>query len=1118
MLLMAACVTTGSLAQLIPGATPTPTAEQVRRFDRNKNGTLEPQERRELEAEQARLAGEVEAAASTASEKVIELSPFEVTADSRGYFASNTLSGTRLNSKIEDLGASITVITKQQLLDTAALDINDVFLFEANTEGTEQFTDFTRDGQGRTVDNVQQNPMTSNRVRGLAAANITTDGFTSTSRIPFDAYNLESLELSRGPNASLAGLGDAGGSLNLNLARANLNRATTQIAFRGDDWGGFRTNFDVNRPIMKDKLAIRISAVYDAKGFRREPAQDIQRRLYGALTFKPFEKTTLSASVERFTQYRRTPNSQTPRDTVTEWIQAGKPTWDPVTFTAHLNGTSTVVPYAGQNNNGALPPGLGGDDFPYGFPRMFVEQGNVRLFTPNRLQTSGTNPTVFGAGNQRYVWTYPAINRYRAGGGLFTQPSISNIDLYDWENINFAALNWNRDKADLYTVKLDQKLFDTRNQRGYAQVAWRLEDSDNNNRNVFHETSFLYVDVNERLLDGSTNPFFLRPFIYTVDPTSASRPEYNDNIRGQLNYDLDFRQTNKRLSWLGRHRALGFYEARRVTTGNFSFREIIADDHAWLANRTNRANAVNYARIMRSYYLGDNQGFNVDQAPPISRSYEGTLDFRYLGNPATGLWTNEPTQVREVLNGANESRVEVHTRGASLQSFFAQDRLVTTFAIRKDAQRNRSRTVGAVSSDTGFFQIDDLRSWSAWTYREGQTKSHQAVLRPFNGWKPITGRRGQGGFSGRAADFLDGLSFHYNRSDSFRPASPNIDMFGNDLPNPNGIGKDLGFSVRMLDGKFVTRVNWYRTEQNDARVSGTAGQATNVARGLEVGTGPLPATASLEGWARNVITSRPSLAGASSGQIDRALYEFVQLPVGYYEDVLRGPVGVSDVNNQLSKGVEIELNYNPSRSLSFKLAAAQTQTIDSSLSEATQRWIDQRLPLWTSIKDDAGNLWWDNNNGQAQNFYRNQFVGQQQIARANLGKTRPQIKEWTWNGLVNYRFVGGRLNGLGLGASVRWADKSSIGYLGILDPATNTYTTLDPNRPVWDPSRTSYDFMASYNLRFFRDKVRARIQLNCRDAFANRSLRAIAVNPDGNPYNFRIVDGRRWILTTTFDL
>ena len=39
-----------------------------------------------------------------------------------------------MNSRLEDLAASISVVTKQQLLDTTATGINDGFMYESTTE------------------------------------------------------------------------------------------------------------------------------------------------------------------------------------------------------------------------------------------------------------------------------------------------------------------------------------------------------------------------------------------------------------------------------------------------------------------------------------------------------------------------------------------------------------------------------------------------------------------------------------------------------------------------------------------------------------------------------------------------------------------------------------------------------------------------------------------------------------------------------------------------------------------------------------------------------------------------------------------------------------------------
>jgi hypothetical protein len=49
------------------------------------------------------------------------------------------MSGTRLNTKVEDLASSLTVITKEQMSDFALLDLNDIFLYEAGHRGNRRF-------------------------------------------------------------------------------------------------------------------------------------------------------------------------------------------------------------------------------------------------------------------------------------------------------------------------------------------------------------------------------------------------------------------------------------------------------------------------------------------------------------------------------------------------------------------------------------------------------------------------------------------------------------------------------------------------------------------------------------------------------------------------------------------------------------------------------------------------------------------------------------------------------------------------------------------------------------------------------------------------------------------
>jgi hypothetical protein len=78
--------------------------------------------------------------------------------------------------------------------------------------------------------------------------------------------------------------------------------------------------------------------------------------------------------------------------------------------------------------------------------------------------------------------------------------------------------------------------------------------------------------------------------------------------------------------------------------------------------------------------------------------------------------------------------------------------------------------------------------------------------------------------------------------------------------------------------------------------------------------------------------------------------------------------------------------------------------------------------------------------------------------------------------------------------------------------------SYDPDKPVYDQQRYYFDLMASYQLRMFGDKIRASVQLNVRNVFENGRLQPVAVNPDGQPYAYRIIDPRQFILSTTFSL
>ena len=62
------------------------------------------------------------------------------------------------------------------------------------------------------------------------------------------------------------------------------------------------------------------------------------------------------------------------------------------------------------------------------------------------------------------------------------------------------------------------------------------------------------------------------------------------------------------------------------------------------------------------------------------------------------------------------------------------------------------------------------------------------------------------------------------------------------------------------------------------------------------------------------------------------------------------------------------------------------------------------------------------------------------------------------------------------------------------------------------------DLNMSYTTRLFNGRIRTRFQLNIKNATESGHLQGIAVNPDGQFWQYRIIDPRQFILTTTFDL
>ncbi|EDY81832.1 TonB-dependent receptor plug domain protein [Verrucomicrobiia bacterium DG1235] len=1094
-------------------------------------------------------------------EEVFELSPFEVSASPTdiGYRATNTLAGTRMNANIKDLGASITVVTAQQLEDTAAVDLNDVFLYESNTEGTGNYTSFSVSGNPPTVsEDIQQSPAQANRIRGIGSAERTINYFTSLSQIPIDAYNIERVTINRGPNSVLYGLGAASGLVNTTPGKATLGSDYTRIQFRvGDD--SYRGSFNVNKSIIEDKLAVYVAGMYQDQEWQRKPSFELTRRQYAAVTYKPFENTKISGSVEFFSQDANRPNFTPPNDYVSSWIDAGRPSYNPVTRTVTRgDGTTAVVTgirdyrEAGSLNN--LAEGI---SFDWNNTRaaILIEDGDIYGRFQRGVQNNGE---PFGVGNTNLDYLATTMNPYELSGyELWTTTQINDKSIYDWESINILSGNSVSSEAVTYELGFSQKLAE----KLYLDVGFFKEDYDEDVNTSMGERG-IRVDVNEFFLDGSENPHFGKTYVDSVQASPQHRTANNEIARANLAYELDFTEQDNIFRFLGTHKANALWQNRKLRNQWARYREAVISEHDWVDMSSAVFSRGNNAAVLtKFFYVGENgviensPGTNglFPEHPVFGAAYpEGSVGGSYslpvsyfAPNPegefvidgVNGEWITEPTTVAAVLHDTRADRREIDSQGAVIQSFFWDDRIVTTLGWRDDEATNQDGDI-APTNAAGYRTFGKLDSWNDWdaSVVEGPTKTRGIVFHAF-----------------------DWLSLHYNESDNFNPAPAAVDFFGNLLPNPSGDGEDYGVTFNLFEDKLVARINMFEAfEQNSRDLPGDIGRFTWRSRRVEdegswgfrdflewkiTNRDNLPAR-DLPGSLNDIGFLQDGLLNSSYPQqyadeiIERAMY-----PSSYYD----GRTNYSDTASAAAEGMEIEVIYNPIENWTMKLTGAKLDSIYSDLGFYTTAWLygeggtyenpieGSRVWLWRDSPEAQFTYTDGDGNTQTGNWFNDRaelWGGNSQIPREWFepvvkslldnailrdGLPRPQVRKWRWNFITNYRFIDGALGGTSIGGSVRWQDKAAIGNRGLDEDGDGLFESYDAFDLIYDDGETNLDLWASYTRKIWNDSVNWKIQLNIRDAFDSGGLTPIAANPNGAANAWRIEDGTQYYLTNTFE-
>ncbi|HET7537416.1 MAG TPA: TonB-dependent receptor plug domain-containing protein, partial [Candidatus Didemnitutus sp.] len=347
---------------------------------------------------------------------VFQLSPFEVVTDSGGYTSATTLAGNHLNTEVRDIGNAVTVITAQFMKDIGATDNQTLLQYTTNTEVGNVYGNFAGAGDAGLLDESPHfiNPNTNTRVRGLTAADNTRDYFLTD--IPWDSYNVDGVDLQRGPNSILFGQGSPAGIINTRTKPA-MFKNSNQVEFRFDQYGSARLSVDFNRMLLKDELSLRVAAVTDDTKYKQDPAYSKSDRLFGALRYEPgflkkgSARTIIKGDIEWGNIKSNNPRQLPPIDLITPWFYTGTykgvniegkpfdfPNLNKMTLIPSQNeDDNTNLPNHGQNrpaHNGApiagtanqyYQPWVGNFGNQFGNPTIMFNSDNTTAQTPYTL-------------------------------------------------------------------------------------------------------------------------------------------------------------------------------------------------------------------------------------------------------------------------------------------------------------------------------------------------------------------------------------------------------------------------------------------------------------------------------------------------------------------------------------------------------------------------------------------------------------------------------------------------------------------------------------------------------------------------------------------------------------
>ena len=1180
------------------------------------------------------------------AEEVVNLSPFVVdTAQDEGYVATQTLAGGRLNQSLKDTGAAIQVITKDFMDDIGATSIEELLQYTTSSEVAGILGNFTGavDGGAGEVSTggARRNPDGATRIRGLAAPDRTRNFFKTD--IPFDSYNTERVDINRGANSFLFGLGSPAGLINNGLAVARFkdsSEISTRVGSGGKD-PSYRASFKFNRVLIEDKLAVKIAGLTDRTQYRQRPTYKDDDRVYGTFTFRPFgnQSTVIKGHFENGSVIGNAPDVLLPINNLDTFVDYPM-TFDAFEYVNRFNNSEgpNMAQWINKKNvarfvtaeeraNWPMYTDANGDQQPFirnsvapsvyktiGWGNMssgFIYDGSNGR-EPSLAYTDQLPGNAYlkkdsfwdagkkgrGAPRRHYPGNLKDIN----GTGWLDQGFV-DLETFDFSTAN---LGWDNDfysrDFDNFNLSLEQTMLDG---AAGVTVAWDYQDLFRDNYTAFNGgNAQVTFDVNRDILmptqayldgtgpaDTRPNPNYGRPVVLTKSGRQET-DEQREALRVTAFVKHDFRKGADDSFFrnvLGEH-TLTFlgdkntYDERRISFVQNSFGDPDPAIHLTNLNGRQAANGVRNVPVLA--YIGPNQSrafgdpnwslsdFQLAPADYNIRRPSGYTTQKLtwnLGPDATNDNIGVVTGPNSVING-NESwqyhefevretpsknyrkqRTEITSAAINTQSKMFNEHLVINMGYRQDTIKNSINTEADL---VGLDEVPNLTDES-WTLEKGLHSKLEETTFGYGGvlyWpKNII----------PLPEIFNDITFHYNTSDNFIPATDRVDEVRNPVDAPRGESQDWGVSFYMMENKVTARLNWFSAKLLNATtpVSGVYNQINSdlfnwfgrLNRGVTLydgnGDGQLdqeyidelmspdddgnfpfdPATglneedqtidqaiAQLYSGLSDSIAARAQIEPALTDALKTA-YNYRLLADGNVKTQWAG--NITDTQDIDAKGFEGEIIFNPTRNWRIAFNAARQETILTNVAPRLSRLVDD---IWGPHMKLYGHLDWSSPiqevSGNTLIEQRNQRLLDFFAIKGNEGKPNPEQREWRFNFITNYTFRDGGMKGLSIGGAVRYEDEFAGGYPVYTDPDSG-FVFPDTDNPWYGKRKMSYDATIGYRRKLdILGGVDWKMQINMRNLqnVSNDGLDVTRYQPDGSAARVRFAAPAQYWLTNTF--